>query len=60
MCSRDPFQRPLVGQSDEGEDEVEDLEDGYWFYGGVEVLGEEVEEELWPEEGFEGGCDLVC
>ena len=27
---------------------------------GVEVFGEEVEEELGPEEALECGCDLIC
>jgi hypothetical protein len=30
------------------------LQDGYGFDGGVEVFGQEVEEEFGPEEAFEG------
>jgi len=58
-CSSNPFQRPLVRQCDECEDEVERLEDRYGFDGGIEVLGEEVEEDLGPEECFQCGSDLV-
>ncbi len=55
MRAREERERPLVGQGDEGEEEVENLEDGDGFDEGVEVLGEEVEEEFGPEEAFEGG-----
>ena len=40
-------------------DEVEDLEDRERFHGRVEVGGEEIPEDLGPEETFEGGGDLV-
>jgi hypothetical protein len=35
------------------------LEDGEWFDGGVEVFGEEIPEDLGPEEALEGGGALV-
>jgi hypothetical protein len=52
--ARDPSQRPFVGEADERDDDVEDLQDGDGFDGRVEVFGQEVEEEFGPEEGFEG------
>jgi hypothetical protein len=52
--ARHPSERPFVGEADEGDDDVEDLQDGDGFDGGVEVFGEEVEEKFGPEEGFEG------
>ena len=55
----DEAQRPLPGQADEGEDHVDDLEDGHRLDGRVEILGEEVPEYLGPEEAFKGGGDLV-
>jgi hypothetical protein len=35
------------------------LEEGYWFYGAIEVFGEEIPEYLRPEEAFYRGGDLV-
>nr|POE80010.1 hypothetical protein CFP56_08076 [Quercus suber] len=55
-----PSQRPFVGQADERDDEVDDLQGGEGFDGGIEVLGEEVEEELGPEEAFERRGELIC
>jgi hypothetical protein len=52
--ARHPSQRPFVGEADERDDDVEDLQDGDGFDGCVEVFGQEVEEEFGPEEGFEG------
>jgi hypothetical protein len=52
--ARHPSQWPFVGEADERDDDVEDLQDGDGFDGGVEVFGQEVEEEFGPEEGFEG------
>ncbi|KAK0292352.1 hypothetical protein LTS00_007829, partial [Friedmanniomyces endolithicus] len=59
MRAGEERERPFVGKGEEGEEEVEDLEDGDGFDEGVEVLGEEVEEEFGPEEAFEGGGYLV-
>lgn len=50
--AREVFQRPFVGEGQEGEGEIDGLEDGDGFDGEVEVLGGEVEEEFGPEEGF--------
>lgn len=36
------------------------MEDGDGADGRVEVCGEEVPEEFWPEEGEDGGGGLVC
>lgn len=49
-----PPQWPLVGEANECDDDVEDLQDGDGFDGGVKVFGQEVEEEFGPEEGFYG------
>jgi len=46
-------------QREEAEEEVEALEDGDGFDGGVEGLGEEVPEDFGPEDGVEGGGELV-
>ena len=53
------LKRPFVGKSDDGQDQIDRLEDRDGFYGFVEVLGEEVEEDLGPEEAFERGRDMV-
>jgi hypothetical protein len=53
-------ERPFPSKHEETEDQVDDLEDREGFYGSVEVLGEEVEEDFWPEESLESGCYLVC
>lgn len=52
--ARHPAQRPFVGEAHERDGDVEDLQDGDGLDGGVEVFGQEVEEEFGPEEGFEG------
>lgn len=46
-------------QREEAEEEVEALEDGDGFDGGVEGLGEEVPEDFGPEDGVQGGGELV-
>ena len=46
------LQRPFVGQCYDRKDEIDNLEDRKGFDGFVEVLREEVEEELGPEEAF--------
>ena len=58
-AARDVLERPLVGEGEDGEDEVDGLQDGDGLDGGVEVLGQEVEEEFRPEVGFEGRGDVV-
>lgn len=50
---------PLPGERDEAEEQVEDLQKGNGADGAVEVGGEEVPEDLGPEEALEGGGDLV-
>lgn len=50
---------PFPGEDEDAEEEVDDLEDGEGFDGAVEIGGEEVPEDLWPEEPFERGGDLV-
>jgi hypothetical protein len=52
--------RPLPGDHEDAEDEVDDLQEGEGLDGAVEVLGQEVPEYLGPEEAFKGGCYLVC
>ena len=58
--AREEGERPLPREADDAEDEVYDLEDGEGLNGRVQVLGQEVPEDLGPEEGLEGGCYLVC
>lgn len=53
------LERPFPEQADDAEEEVEDLQDGRGFDGAVEVLGQEVPEDLGPEEAFERGGNLV-
>jgi len=55
----DELQWPFVGQAHEAEDEVYDLKSGERLDGAIEVLGEEVPEDLGPEEAFNRGTDLV-
>lgn len=50
---------PLQGDHGDAEDEVDDLEDGEGLDGDVERLGEEVPEDLGPDEALDGGADLV-
>ena len=51
----EPGQGPLPAEDEEGEEQVEDLQDGHGLDGAVEVLGQEVPEDLGPEEAGEGG-----
>jgi hypothetical protein len=51
---------PFPGEADDAHDEVDDLQRGDLCDGAVEVLGEEVPEDLGPEEGLNGGTYLVC
>ena len=53
------LERPFVGERNEGEEEVQGLENGNGFDGGIEEFCEEVEEDFGPEEAFERGCYLV-
>lgn len=53
-------QGPLQGDHGDAEDEVDDLEDGEGLDGDVERLGQEVPEDLGPDEALDGGADLVC
>lgn len=55
----DELQWPFVGQAHETENEVDDLKSGEGLDGAIEVLGEEVPEDLGPEEAFNGGSNLV-
>lgn len=57
--SGDEGKRPLIATADNAEDHVDDLERGNRFDGTVEVLGEEVPEDLGPEEAVEACCDLI-
>jgi len=50
---------PLVAERDEAEQQVERLEDGDGLHGAVEVVGEEVEEDLGPDESFYAGGYLI-
>lgn len=56
----DELERPLVRETGEAEDEIYDLQNGDGFDGAVEVGGEEVPEDLGPEEAFDCSGDLVC
>ena len=59
-CAGQVPERPFPGEAEDAEEEVEALEDGDGFDDGVEVDGEEVPEDLGPEEAFYGGGNLVC
>ena len=48
---KDP-ERPFPGEAKDTEEEIYDLEDGYWLNGPIEILGKEVPEDLGPEEAF--------
>lgn len=52
-------QRPLQSDHGDAEDEVDDLEDGEGLDHDVERVGEEVPEDLGPDEALDGGADLV-
>lgn len=54
-----PRPRVFPDYSEEAEEQVEGLEDRHGFHGRVEGFGEEVPEDLGPEEGVEGGGELV-
>ena len=51
-CSSEKAERPFPGQAEETEEEIYDLEDGYWLDSTIEVFGEKVPEDLGPEEAF--------
>jgi hypothetical protein len=55
----DEVEGPLEGEHKQAEDEVDGLQDGDGLHGSVEGLGEEVPEDLGPEEAFDSGGDLV-
>ncbi len=55
----DERQRPFPGETDDAQDEIENLEDGDGAHSAVEGFGEEIPEDLGPEEPFQGGGDLV-
>ena len=57
--ARQRSDRPLPGEGAERHEQVDDLEDGEWPHGAVEVFGEEVPEDLRPEEAGEGGESVV-
>jgi alkanesulfonate monooxygenase SsuD/methylene tetrahydromethanopterin reductase-like flavin-dependent oxidoreductase (luciferase family) len=48
----EPFQWPLIGQPQQAEDQVDDLEGGYRLDGAIEILCEEIPEDLGPEKAF--------
>jgi hypothetical protein len=52
-------QWPFPGDTDYAEDDVENLQDGNGLDGAIEVLGEEIPEDLGPEETVEAGSYLV-
>lgn len=52
-------QWPFPGDTDYAEDNVENLQDGNGLDGAIEVLGEEIPEDLGPEEAVETGGYLV-
>jgi hypothetical protein len=56
----DEGKRPLQGDHSQTEEQVDDLEDGDGLDCGIERFGEEVPEDLGPEEALDGGADLVC
>lgn len=51
---------PFPRQTQHAHEEVDDLQSGNRLDGAVEVLGQEVPEDLGPEEGFNGSAYLVC
>jgi hypothetical protein len=53
------FQRPLPRQHSEAHEDVEDLQYRRRFHGRVEALGEEIEENLGPEDALKAGNNLV-
>ncbi|KAH6610863.1 hypothetical protein Trco_000883 [Trichoderma cornu-damae] len=50
---------PFQGEHGHAQEQVDDLEDGGGLDGGVERLGEEVPEDLGPEEALDSGANLV-
>lgn len=52
-------ERPFVGNAEEAKEEVEDLEGGNRLDSAVEILGEEVPENLGPEEAMDSSQNLV-
>lgn len=53
-------QRPLPGEHEDAEQQVDDLQHRHRLHRAVEVLGQEVEEDLGPEEALDGGAHLIC
>jgi hypothetical protein len=47
---------PFPSEGDDTEDHVDDLEKWDRFYGGIQVLGGEIPEDLGPDEGFDCSC----
>jgi hypothetical protein len=56
--SCDWYQWPLQAKAHERKDEVEYLQYGEWFDCYIEIFGEDVPEDLGPEEAFDGSGEL--
>jgi hypothetical protein len=54
------FQGPFPCNGEQAENEVDGLKDRYRFDSWVEIGGEKVPEELWPEVAFNRCYDLIC
>lgn len=53
------FKWPFPRQCQDAQHQVYNWQDGEWLDTAIEVLGKEVEEDLGPEEPFEGGGNLI-
>lgn len=53
------FEWPLQREAEDSEYDIEYLQNGYGFYGGVEVFCEEVPEDFRPEEAMDTSGKLI-
>lgn len=53
-------ERVFPGETQHAEEQVDDLQDGDRAHSSVEIGGEEVPEDFWPEEALKAGSDLAC
>ena len=58
--SRKPGERVFPCETQNAQEQVNDLQDGNRAHSTVEVGGQKVPEDFWPEEAFESSSNLIC
>ena len=58
QCPRQRLQWPFPRQCSDAHDQIDDLQDGNRFDGGIEAVCDKVPEDLGPKEAFDRGANL--